>query len=176
MLLMSSADFFFKIFKKFFQEHYQRVKQFGSRSGPTFCWSWSWSKLFANAFSRSQKSQLARKELKLTLWACIFVCLVWLFTSHQHSFSYVGMGLPRLNQYLARINVSYSRTQPSDTGEAPTRSPSVLSQALSLGSLSRWAKKGGLRLRWANNAFLTLQVLSLPQVAMMSIVGCISME
>ena len=30
---------FFKInfFKKIFQEHYQSVKQFGSRSGPTFC-------------------------------------------------------------------------------------------------------------------------------------------
>ena len=26
-------------FKKFFQENYQSVKQFGSRSGPTFCWS-----------------------------------------------------------------------------------------------------------------------------------------
>ena len=26
-----------KFFKKFFQEHCQSVKQFGSRSGPTFC-------------------------------------------------------------------------------------------------------------------------------------------
>ena len=33
-LLLSSADFFFK---KFFQKHYQSVKQFGSRSGHTFC-------------------------------------------------------------------------------------------------------------------------------------------
>ena len=34
-----TADFFFKInyFKKLFQEHNQSVKQFGSRSGPTFC-------------------------------------------------------------------------------------------------------------------------------------------
>ena len=39
VLLLSSADFFFKIklLKKFFQEHYQSVKPFGPRSGPTFC-------------------------------------------------------------------------------------------------------------------------------------------
>ena len=28
-----------------------------------------------------------------------FDCLILFFTSHQQSFSYVGMGLPRLNQY-----------------------------------------------------------------------------
>ena len=40
MLLLSSADFFKIIFfKKFFQEHYQCVKQFGSQSGPTCCQS-----------------------------------------------------------------------------------------------------------------------------------------
>ena len=34
---------FFKInfFQKLYQEHYQRVKQFGTRSGPTLCRSWS---------------------------------------------------------------------------------------------------------------------------------------
>ena len=31
------------LFKKIFQEHYQSVKQLGSRSGPTFCRSWSGS-------------------------------------------------------------------------------------------------------------------------------------
>ena len=41
-----------------------------------------------------------------------------------------GTGLPGLNQYLARINVSCSRTQGSDDGEARTRRPSVSSQAL----------------------------------------------
>ena len=40
------------------------------------------------------------------------------------------MGLPGLNQYYARINLSCSWTQRSDAGEAQTRSPSVLSQAL----------------------------------------------
>ena len=36
MLLLKSADFFkIDFFKIFFQEHYQSVKQFGSRSGPT---------------------------------------------------------------------------------------------------------------------------------------------
>ena len=39
-----------------------------------------------------------------------FVCLIWFFTSHQQSFSYTGTGLPGLNQYKARINVSCSRT------------------------------------------------------------------
>ena len=34
-----------------------------------------------------------------------FVCLIWFFTSNQQSFSYIGTGLPGLNQYLARINV-----------------------------------------------------------------------
>ena len=36
---LSSADFFLKInfFKKFFQEYHQSVKQFGPRSGLTFC-------------------------------------------------------------------------------------------------------------------------------------------
>ena len=56
---------FFKLnfFKKFFQEHYQSVKQFGSRSGPTLCWAWSGSKLFAKIISRRQKSPLPGKEL-----------------------------------------------------------------------------------------------------------------
>ena len=36
MLLFSSADFFqYQLFKKFFQEHYQSAKRFGSRSGLT---------------------------------------------------------------------------------------------------------------------------------------------
>ena len=38
MLLLLSADFFkTNLFKKFFQEHNQFVKEFGSKSGPTFC-------------------------------------------------------------------------------------------------------------------------------------------
>ena len=51
---VSSADFFFKInfFKRFFQEHYQSVKRFGSRSGLTLCLSWYGFKLFAKVISR----------------------------------------------------------------------------------------------------------------------------
>ena len=47
---------FFKInfLEKFFQEQYKSVKQFGSRSGPTLCWSWSGSKLFSKVISRRQ--------------------------------------------------------------------------------------------------------------------------
>ena len=35
------CGFFFKInfFKNIFQENHQSVKQFGSRSGPMFCWA-----------------------------------------------------------------------------------------------------------------------------------------
>ena len=50
-------------FKKIFQEYHQSVKQFGSRSGPTFYWAWSGSKLFAKFISRRQKLPL---EVELT--------------------------------------------------------------------------------------------------------------
>ena len=46
------------------------------------------------------------------------VRLFHLIMFHQQSFSYVGTGLSWLNQYLARINMSCSRTQHSDAGEA----------------------------------------------------------
>ena len=48
--------------------------------------------------------------LKSPLFPC-FVCLIWFFTSHQQSVSYIGTDLPGLNQYLARINVTCSRTR-----------------------------------------------------------------
>ena len=50
----------------------------------------------------------------------------------QQFFSYIVTGLPGLNQYLARINVSCSRTQRSEASEAQTcnPSPSVSSQTL----------------------------------------------
>ena len=56
--------------------------------------------------------------------------LIWFFTSHQQSFSYVGTGLPGLNQYYARINVSCSRTTTQWCRWGTTRDPSVSSQAL----------------------------------------------
>ena len=40
--------------------------------------------------------------------------------------SYVGTGFAGLNQYLARINISCSRTQHSEAGEARTVSSQVL--------------------------------------------------
>ena len=46
----------------FFQYH-RGVKQFGSRSGPTFCRAWSGSKLFAKVIIRQQKSPLVGKEI-----------------------------------------------------------------------------------------------------------------
>ena len=71
-------------------------------------------------------------DIKITLKShfCHNFCLIWFFTSHQQSFSYKGMDLPRSNQYLARINVSCSRTQRSDAVEAGTRGSSVSSQGL----------------------------------------------
>ena len=45
---------------------------------------------------------------KYVLIGRFFVCL-FDFTSHQQSFSYIGTGLPGLNQYQAKINVSCSR-------------------------------------------------------------------
>ena len=56
--------FYYKIkfFKKFFQEFDQSVKQFGSRSGPTFCRAWSGSYLFAKVISRQHRGV---KELKV---------------------------------------------------------------------------------------------------------------
>ena len=62
--------------------------------------------------------------------SCFFVCLICFFTSHQQSFKFKGMGLPWLNQCVARINVSCSRTQRSDASEPRTHGPSVSSQAL----------------------------------------------
>ena len=58
------CDFFFLLnfFKKSFRITIS-VKQFGSRSGPTFCRAWSGSKLFAKIISIRQKSPQARKEL-----------------------------------------------------------------------------------------------------------------
>ena len=49
------------------------------------------------------------------------IYLILFFTPHQQSLSYVGTGLPGLNKYYARINVSCSSTQRSDAGEARTR-------------------------------------------------------
>ena len=43
-------------FKQFFQEHYDSVKQFGSRTGPTLDRSSSRSKLFAKVISRRQSN------------------------------------------------------------------------------------------------------------------------
>ena len=74
-------------------------------------------------FSYSCLSEIlsfGRKPLNLVLGgACLFDSL----HPSQQSFSYVGTGPPGLNQYLEKINVSCSRTQCSDAGEARTRNP-----------------------------------------------------
>ena len=69
-------------------------------------------------------------NLKKTKRCVKFVPFLFNFDSlrpGQQSFSYIGTGLPGLNQYYARINVSCSRPQHSDAGEARTHGPSVSS-------------------------------------------------
>ena len=62
---MLSADFFkIKIYEKFFLKNDQ-CQQFGSRSGQTFCWAWSGSKLFAKYYF--QNMPLTGKELKVVV-------------------------------------------------------------------------------------------------------------
>ena len=78
MLLLLCADFFskFTFLKHFFQEHYQSVKWFGSRSGPMFCLSCSGSKLFGKVIIRRQiaaskervKNDFFLFQLKHMLW------------------------------------------------------------------------------------------------------------
>ena len=49
MIFLSSANFFkINLFTKFFQERYQSVKQFGSRSDPKSCLAWSEYILFGS--------------------------------------------------------------------------------------------------------------------------------
>ena len=66
------------------------------------------------------------------LFSFQFCLFVWFDSLHPSPqiFSYVGTGLPGLNQYQARINLSCSKTQHSDAGEARTSNLSVSSQAL----------------------------------------------
>ena len=67
MLLLSAADFFFKInvFKKFNQGQYQSIKQLGSRSGPMFHVGPELGPNCLQRLSADNKSplHLARKEL-----------------------------------------------------------------------------------------------------------------
>ena len=83
---------FFKInlFKKFFQEHYQRVRRFGSRSEVTFFWPWSGSKLFAISVITATSKEKVDMDLlcgwrKCRSWPDGFFCsqLIWIHTVFQ---------------------------------------------------------------------------------------------
>ena len=78
---------FFKInvFKKFFQEHDQSVKQFGFKSGPTFCRAWL---EFLTGCKENQQKTLVGKELMAENW--------WLF----YNIKYMQMHLFRLTLCL----------------------------------------------------------------------------
>ena len=60
---VSHSDFFkINFFTKLLQEHYQSVKRFGSRPGPTFCRSRSGSKLSAKVISSPLQSTFSKKK------------------------------------------------------------------------------------------------------------------
>ena len=66
-------------------------------------------------------------------WLILITAIfVWFDSLHprQQFFSFVGMGLPGLNQYLARINVSCSRTTRQWRRLGSNPRPLVSSQAL----------------------------------------------
>ena len=70
-IFLSSADFFMINFsEKSFQEYDQSVKQFGSRSGQTFCRALPGSKLFAKVISRQpgDKELNGPQRKKTCLW------------------------------------------------------------------------------------------------------------
>ena len=75
--LFSKLTFSKKAFRKLYisLSVYQSVKQFGSTSGLTFCWSGSGSKLYAKVISIQQKLLLAGNKLML-LW-CEYIYWMW---------------------------------------------------------------------------------------------------
>ena len=60
-----------------FQKQYQSVKQFRSKPGLTFCWSWSGSKLFAKDISRTTVSSGMGRVKELYLSKRDFQLLSW---------------------------------------------------------------------------------------------------
>ena len=89
-------------------------------------WNWPFEYPQHVLWFGKRKRDFASSTLILRLWLILF-CLIWLFTSHQQSFSYKGTGLPGLNQNYARINVL---AQGHNTVTPVRLKPSVLSQAL----------------------------------------------
>ena len=61
-------------------------------------WNWPFEHPQHVLWFGKRKSDFASSTLILRLWLILF-CLIWFFTSHQQSFSYIGTGLPGLNQY-----------------------------------------------------------------------------
>ena len=99
-------------------------------TGNSFCdCSMCWS--YWQGFGTIQQYFVSILSIKID-WQCfemiMFVFDLILYVPVNIFFSYVGMGLPGLNQYLAGINVSCSRTQRSATSEAWTQNPSISSQ------------------------------------------------
>ena len=60
MFFVICCFFHNKLFKKKYFRNTISVKQFGSRSGPTFCWSWSGSKMVVKFISRQVNASKER--------------------------------------------------------------------------------------------------------------------
>ena len=70
-------------------------------------------------------------EFSYCLILTMLSLFLWFYSLHpsQQFFSYVWKGLPVLNQYKARINVSCSRALCSDASKVRTGIPSISNQA-----------------------------------------------
>ena len=71
---------------------------------PALMDNWSWKPILVFFLSGRLRQILhlacvPNEKSNLPKVICLFVWLIWFFTSHQQSFSYKGSGLPGLNQY-----------------------------------------------------------------------------
>ena len=78
MILLSAADFFFKI--SFFKKSFRNTIRVGSMSGPKFCQSWSGSKLFAKVSEQKTKVAASQERVKPFIFSFrlhLFLKTVW---------------------------------------------------------------------------------------------------
>ena len=104
LLEISCTDSYLYIFKERQQTHWwpwgtARQEEPWLSASPTPSAAVSVENLIVGSIS-TLGQKLVWPVLRWDLWGFgNFVCLIWFFTSHQQSFSYIGTGLPGLNQY-----------------------------------------------------------------------------
>ena len=85
MLLCQLLTFFnINLFKKFYQEHYQSVKQFGSRSGRTFLSVLIWVQTIYKEYQQMTKVVCALNWINTVntcyIWGCAIVLIIaWFY-------------------------------------------------------------------------------------------------